>query len=104
VSLEAIKSIGAAEDEARQAKISAQQKAREDVEEAEKNGKESLASMVANAESEIAELNLTFDQKAATQAAEIVSTTANRQATLRARAEGRLEKAAQLIVERIVNV
>ena len=104
MSLEAIKSISAAEDEARQAKLLAQQKARESVEAAENAGKEAIASMKTRAESEIAHLKRTADQKAADQAVELASTTANRQATLRARAEGRLDKAAQLIVERIVNV
>ena len=104
MSLEAIKSISEAEDEARQAKLRAQQKARETVEAAEKSGKEALASTLARAESEIAQLKRTADQKAAEHAVELASTTANRQATLRARAEGRLDKAAQLIVERIVNV
>ena len=104
MSLEAIKSISAAEDEARQAKLRAQQNAREAIEEAEKAGREAIASMKIRAESEIAHLKRAADQKAAEQAVELASTTANRQATLRARAEGRLDRAAQLIVERIVNV
>jgi len=104
VSMEAIKSISAAEEEARQAKILAQQKALESIQETEKAGKESIASMIARAESEVAQLKRTADQQAAEQAVELASTTANRQATLRARAEGRIDKAAQLIVERIVNI
>jgi len=104
MSLEAIKSIGQAEDGARQARLLAQQKARESIEAAEKAGKEAVASTLARAESEIAELKRTSDRNAAEQAQELASKTANRQATLRARAEGRLQKAAQLIVERIVNV
>ena len=104
MSLEAIKSISAAEDEARQAKLRASLKAREDVEKTEKSGKDAIAAMVDRAESEIAELKRVSDQKAAEQATELASKTANRQATLRARAEGRLDKAAQIIVERIVNV
>ena len=104
MSLEAIKSISAAEDEARRAKLDAQQKAREAVEAAEKAGKESVASAVLRAESEIAGLKHEADQKAEEHAVELASTTANRQAALRARAESRLDKAAQLIIERIVNV
>jgi len=103
VSLEAIKSISAAEDEARQAKLLAQQIAREAIENVEKAGKETIASMVDRVESEIADLKRAADQKAEDQADEIASHTANRQATLHARAESRLDKAAQLIVERIVN-
>ena len=104
MSLEAIKSISAAEDEARQAKNRAQQKSEEAIEEAERTGKDSVSSVVKRAESEIASLIRSADQEAAEQAIELASTTANRQATLRARAEGRIDKAAMLIVERIVNV
>ena len=104
MSLEAIKSISAAEDEARQAKLSAQENAREAIEAAEKKGKDSVASSLARAESEIAHLIRTADQRAAEQAVELASTTANRQAAIRARAEGRIDKAARLIVERIVNI
>ena len=104
MSLEAIKSISAAEDEARQAVLQAQQKAQKSIEEAEKAGKESIASMAQRAELEIAQLKRAADQKAEEQAIELASTTANRQATLRARAEGRIDKAAQLIIERIVSV
>ena len=104
MSLEAIKSISAAEDEARQAKLHAHEKAQEMIELAKATGKESVASMIQRAETEIAQLKRTADQQAAQQAVELASKTANRQATLRARAEGRIEKAARLIVERIVNV
>ena len=104
MSLDAIKRVSAAEEEARQAKLLAQQKAQLAFEEAEKKGKETIASMSIRAESEIAQLKRAADQKAADQAVELKSTTDNRQATVRARAEGRLDKAAKLIVERIVNV
>jgi vacuolar-type H+-ATPase subunit H len=103
LSLEAIKSISEAEDEARQAKLRAQQNARVMAEDAEKAGKDAVASSIARAESEIAEFLRAADQKAAEQAVELASTTANRQATLRARAESRTDKAAALIIERIVN-
>lgn len=101
--IEAIKSIKAAEDEARQAKELAQRQAREAVDEAERIGKESVASTLSRAGDEIAHLKHVTDQKAAGQAVELASTTANRRATLRARAERRLDYAARFIVERIVN-
>ena len=100
--LEAINGILAVEDEARQAKLVAQKKALEAAEEAIKRGKETVASTLARAESEIAHLRRQADQKASEQAVELASTTANRQATLRARAERRLDTAAQMIVERIL--
>jgi V/A-type H+-transporting ATPase subunit G/H len=104
LSLEAIKCISEAEEEARQAKLRAQQNARASVEEAEKAGKEAVSSSQARADTEIAELLRMADQKAAEQAVELASTTANRQATLRARAGSRLDKAAAYIIERIVDV
>ena len=104
MSMDAIKSISEAETEARQAKTRAQQAAEQIVADAEKAGKESLTSMNARAESEIATLIRKADLEAEEHAKELASTTANRQATLRARAESRLDKAAQLIIERIVNV
>ena len=104
IPIDAIKSISAAEEDARQAKAAAVLSARAAVEAAEKAGKEAVASSVDRAETEIARLKRAADQQAADKAIELASTTANRQAALRARAEGRLEKAAQFIVERIVNV
>ena len=103
MSLEAIKSISAAEEDARQAGLRAAERAREAVFDAEKAGKEAIASMTERVDAEIARLKRDADRKASADAVELASTTANRQATLRARAEGRLDKAARLIIERIVN-
>ena len=101
---DAIKSIGAAEEEARQACIRAREKAAQSVAEAEKAGRSAVASTLVRVESEIADLKRLSEQKATEQAVELASKSANRQATLRARAEARLPKAAALIVERILNV
>ena len=101
--LEAMKSIKTAEEEARLSIALAQRNAKQMVDEAETTGKESVASTLVRAESEIAHLRRYADQKAASQAVELASTTANRQATLRARADRRLDAAAQLIVERILS-
>ena len=57
----------------------------------------------AEADSELAELRKQADAKAMTEAGELSTETENRKAALRARAEARLEKAAALVVERIVN-
>jgi len=104
VSSEAIRIICAAEEEARQAIFAAREGAQEAVEEAHRAGKETVASTIARVEAEIAHLTRTMDHKATEEALELASTTANRQATLHARAERRLDAAAALIVERIVNV
>ena len=104
MSLEAIKNIGAAEAQAQQSIIKAKELAIESIENAGKSGKDSIAKSIAHAEAEIAELTRSSDQKAAEQAMELASATANRTATLRARSESRLDKTAALIAERIVNI
>jgi len=81
-----------------------QQKAQETIDEAHKAGKETVSSTLKRAESEIAHLIRASDQKATKEAEELASSTANRLATMRARAERRLDSAAQLILERIVSV
>ena len=101
---EAIKAICAVEEAARREKLLARQNALEAIEEAEIAGKKAIARTLARAETEISSLIRASDQKATDQAKELASKTANRQATLRARAERRLDDAVQLIVERIVSV
>jgi len=96
--------ISQAEQEARQAVSLAQEGANKSIEAAQTAGKDTIASTIARAEVEISHLTRKMDQKAMDEAMELASTTANRQATLRARAERRLDAAAMLIVERIVNV
>lgn len=98
-----LKIIYAAEEEARIAILSAHEDAQTAIEAEQLAGAENIASTLARAQSEIAQLSRSMDQKATEEAIELASTTANRQATLHARAERRLEAAAMLIVERIVN-
>ncbi|MCL2401562.1 MAG: hypothetical protein FWC90_02840 [Oscillospiraceae bacterium] len=102
--MDAIKKIQAAEDEGRESIILAREKARETINSAEEEGEQALDAARVRAESEIAELVRGYDQQAAEVARELAETTANRQAMLRARAEGRLEKAAAFIVERIMDI
>ena len=103
MSLEAIKSIGETEENARQALLYAQQRARNSIEEARISGNEAVSAAAARADSEVLQLRRDADANAAESAKALVSSTANRRASLRARAESRLDKAAELIVERIVN-
>lgn len=100
--LESLKLIHAVEEEIRHAKLLAQQNARDAIEEARRLGEERISRSLARAESEVAHLTRNADHKATEQALELASKTANKQATLRARAERRLDSAAKLIVERIV--
>jgi len=102
MSLDAIKSIGEAEDNARRAKQDAVLSAKRTAEEAERQGRETVAATIVRAEAEVKHLKTASDQKAAESARELLSTTANKRAALRAKAESRLDAAAGIIVERIV--
>ena len=99
---ETIKSILAAEEAARLAKLEAQQNAKIMIEEAEHAGQATVSAAVEQAQQESAHLIRAAEVKAAGDAEELKSNTENRQATMRVRAEGRLDKAAMFIVERIV--
>jgi hypothetical protein len=73
------------------------------IDKATKAGEEVVATTLVRAETEITHLRRKADQKAAEEAADLASTTANRQAALHARAERRMDSAAQLIIERMRN-
>jgi vacuolar-type H+-ATPase subunit H len=100
---DAIKRIGATEADVRQAKLDTEELARHIIEEAEKAGERTIKAVHERAETEIAHLMRVSDQVGARRASELASKTANRRAILTARADGRLEKTSQFIVERIVN-
>jgi V/A-type H+-transporting ATPase subunit G/H len=102
MSLEAIKSISQAEEQAKKARLEARQKADKAIDDAQKAGNDTVKATVSRAESEVAVLKKTYDAKAAENAKDLVSATANKRAAIRARAEGRLDKAAGVVVERIV--
>jgi len=101
---DSIKYILAAEYEANQVKLIVLNKSKDSIELATKEGEESVAASLARAEAEIEQLRKTSDRKAMEAAAELASSTANRLATMRARADKRLDTVAQRIFERIINV
>ena len=101
---ESIKHILAAEYEANQIKLIVLNKSKETIEQAEVTGKKSVATTLTRAKSEIEILKKSSDLKAMEAAKELASSTANRIATMRARAEKRMDTVAQRIFERIVNV
>jgi len=103
MSLDMLSVVCAAEKESQDARKHAEQKVQDAISESKKAGEEAVASTLARAESEIAHLLRASDIKATEGARDLASTTANRVATQRARAERRLELAAQYIIERIVN-
>jgi V/A-type H+-transporting ATPase subunit G/H len=103
VSLDAIQTITAAEEAARRALLDAQAEARRSAEDSERAGRETVDEARTQAEEEIRGMKRELDIKAAERAKELAETTSNRRATLRAHAEVRLNRAAELIVERIVS-
>ena len=104
MSIDMLRIVVAAEEEAFNAKQIAEQRAQIAINEAKKAGEDAITSTLVRAESEIAHLIRASDIKATEEAKELASSIANRIATQQARAERRLEAAAQLIVERIVGV
>ena len=70
---------------------------------AQAEGRTAMEAAEKKAAAELAELRSKSDEKAKEDALELASDTENRKAAMRARADARLEKAAALIVERVVN-
>jgi len=103
MSLEALKQVVAAEDDARQEKLEMLKKAQLAVDEVEVAGKKSIEKTLERAETEAVYLLRATDQKATDEAKVLASRTANRQAMHRARAERLFDKASDYIIERIVN-
>lgn len=103
MSFEAIANIAAAEDKAKAMIAEAEAKAKQMILEAENEGKAAVEAACFKADDEVAELRKRTDKKAAEDAEEIASGSENKKAAMRAKAESRLEKAAALVVERIVN-
>jgi len=101
VSLDMLKIVCAVEQESRQSIILANKNAQDEKEKAHKAGEEAIEATLVRAKSEIEHLMRASDQKAMTAAKELASSTANKLATQRARAERRLDAASELIVERI---
>ena len=101
---EFLKYVLAAEYEANQVKLIVLNKSKESIEAAKTDGEESVKTSFARAEYEIEQLKKSSDRKAMESASELASTTANRIAAMRARAERRLDTVAQRIFERIVSV
>ena len=104
MSAEFLKYVLAAEYEANQLKLIVLNKSKESIEAAKTEGEKSVKTSFARAEREIEQLKKASDRKAMESAAELASSTANRIAAMRARAERRMDTVAQRIFERIVNV
>lgn len=103
MSFEAITGIVGAETQAKAAVAGAEARAKQMLTDAQSAGKASVEAACAKAEIELAELRRKAGEKARDQAGAFSGELENRKAALRAKAEARLEKAAALVVERIVN-
>lgn len=103
MSFEAITSIAAIEAEAKATVANAQAKAKQMLADAELAGKAAIEAAQTKAGSELAELRLKTDEKTATDTQKLAEGQDSQAAALRVKAEKRLDAAAALIVERIVN-
>ena len=83
--------------------VVAQAEAKRLVAQAQEDGEASVRAAAKKADDEIAELTRTAEEKAKADASELAQSNENKKAAMRVKAEKRLDKAAELIVERIVN-
>lgn len=103
MSFEAITSIAQAEAEAKAAVAAAEVKARQMLADADAAGKAAVEAACSKAVEELAELSRQAKEKAVGDAQTLAGELENQKAVLRSRAETRLDQAASLVVERIVN-
>lgn len=103
MSYEAITSVTQAEAAAKTAVANAEVKAKQMLTDAENAGKAAIEAACVKAESELQELRARAGEKAVSEAGDLSKDLENRKAALRAKAEAKLEQAATLVVERIVN-
>ncbi len=103
MSFEAISSITQAEAQAKATLTGAEARAKQLMADAESAGKLAVEAACTRAETELSELGRQVDEKAKAQAEKISAELENQKAALRAKAEGKLDQAAALVVERIVN-
>ena len=103
MSFEAIYNISQAETDGKAAVAAAEAKARQLIAEAEATGKASVEAAIARADSELEQLAVKAGEKSAADAETLARELEEQKAALLARAEARLEGAASLVVERIVN-
>lgn len=103
MSLDAIKQVTQAEVETKQRKTDATVAARKLISDAEQAGQEALRSARTQAEAKARELMAQAEERAAVRTAEITAQAKQECAALRSTVESRLEKAADLIVRRVVS-
>ena len=103
MSFEAIPTIRDAENRAKQIQADAQAAAAAAVEAAQAEGKAAIEAAVGKAQRELQQLRARSDDEAKADAEELGAETKNKEAAMRIKAKTNLDRAASLIVERIVN-
>ena len=103
MSKEAIMKVIETENNARTSRTQASVDARASILAAEAEGKAEISSALEKAEKDVSEMRSRSDAKSIVAAETLANETENKKAAMRIRAEGRLDKAAAIIVERIVN-
>ncbi|MEF9970926.1 MAG: hypothetical protein RRY47_01200 [Oscillospiraceae bacterium] len=102
MSLEAIKQISEAEEAAKKAKAEATVAAKKTIEQAGEAGKAAVENAKKKAEDELLELRKKANEKARAEATELARNTENRKAAMLVKANSKFDKAAALVIERIV--
>ena len=101
--LESIVSVSETENRMRQKKADAAAAAKKRVAETKAAGEAMVADALKKAEAELLQLQHSADEAAKTEARALADSNETKKAVMRARAENRMDKAVELIVERIVN-
>jgi len=101
--LESIVAVSETENRMRQMKADAAVSAKKRVAETKAEGEAMVADALKKAEAELVQLQHSADETAKTEAKSLADSNETKKAVMRARAENRMDKAVELIVERIVN-
>ena len=103
MSFEAVSLITEAESAAKALVAEAETRAKQMISDAENDGRAAVTAAGEKAERELTELKKQVGSKAVAEAGRLSESTENSKAELRARAEKQIDRAADLVVERIVN-
>ena len=103
MSLEAMETLAAAEENVRRMRADAAAAAKQSIADAREAGEKLIADAIKKSAEEIAELAKQSDEKAKADAIDLAGTNENRKAVMRAKAETKAAQAVDLIIERIVN-
>ena len=104
MSLEAVKIIREAEEQAQQMKAQAAERCKQQLAQARQEAEGIIAAARGKAAAEAEQIRQAEEEKLSAQLQEIVGNTQNKKATIRARAENRMDEAVSLIAGRIVNI